>query len=154
MVTHPARGRDDGTTRGAAVSTHHGGADPELMAQRYGRRSSRRATVVVAGIAALLVLAWVVWQAVALTGNTATSENVAVEIVDPGRVDVTFSVITDPGTTVSCRVRAVSSTFAEVGVREVTLGPVEERVTTVTVQVSTVEEATSGEVLGCDIVEE
>lgn len=135
------------------MSTQPGGTDPELLAQRYGRRSSsRRGMVVVAGVAALLVLAWVVWQAVALTENTVTSENVAVEIVDPGRVEVTFSVITDPGTTVSCTVRAVSSTFAEVGLREVTLGPVEERVTTVTAEVSTVEEATSGEVLGCDIV--
>lgn len=129
--------------------------DPELMARRYGRRaSSRRPALIASVVAGLLLVGYVVWYAVASSQQPSlATRNVAVEVVDEATVRFTFHVMTEPGTTVECRARAVNGAFAEVGLRELTVGPVEANLTPVTTEITTVEPASSAELLGCTVVD-
>lgn len=129
--------------------------DPEIMARRYGRRAAgRRPALVASLVAAALLLGYVVWYAVGTFSRPSLeTRNVAVDVVDDATVRLTFHVMTEPGTSVECTARAVNAAFAEVGVREVTVGPVTEALTPVTTEISTVEPATSAELVGCAVVE-
>jgi hypothetical protein len=68
-------------------------------------------------------------------------------------VDVTFEVTKPGDDTVSCRVQALSQSFAEVGVRTVEVGPADVATQRVTVTVPTAELAVSGTVASCDPVD-
>lgn len=132
-----------------------GVVDPEIMARRYGRRPARpRGALVASLVAAALLLGYVVWYAAETVSRPSLeTRNVAVAVVDDATVRLTFHVMTEPGTTAECTARAVNASFAEVGVREVTVGPVTEALTTVTTEITTVEPATSAELVGCSVVE-
>lgn len=70
-------------------------------------------------------------------------------VVSPERVDVTFEVYMDPGTTATCTLDALAESYAQVGTVDVTVGPVEVTESRYTVSVATSELATTGIVQSC-----
>ena len=122
--------------------------------ERYGRtrassRSKRVFAVAVAGVFALVLGAWVVWAA--LDGDSAKIEfrDVAHEIVDDSLVKVTWQVTAEPGSDVSCAVKAMNESFTDVGWKVLDLGPTDERTRTLTVDVRTTELAVTGLIYRC-----
>lgn len=127
--------------------------DAEYLRRRYGAHSSdRRALWLVAGLLIALAAAWFIWQVVAVNRNDVTAEAVAIGPVSDSQVGVTFNVMADPGSTVSCTVRAYTANLTEVGVKEVTVGPVARDLTTVRTSLSTVQRATGARVGDCHLV--
>jgi hypothetical protein len=126
------------------------------LAARYGRRATpgRRGAVgwVAAAVAlgGLALLAWVGWGILHVPVRT---QDTGFEIVDETAVDVMFVVVRDPEATVSCRVRALSPSFAEVGIKDVLVRPGGQAAAHVRVRVGTSEAATTGVVQSCRVVD-
>lgn len=153
----PGDAGDDGTG-----TSPHGGAvrqtsEAGVLATRYGQVPSsqqrRRRTVAAAVIVGVLGLAAVVWLGTGRLAVPVEAVDVGFSIVDATAVDVTFDVVKDPEATVVCRVRALNPSFAEIGVRDVLVGPTPERVSRVTARVATTELATTGLVQWCEVTE-
>ena len=122
--------------------------------ERYGRtrassRTKRVFAIAVAGVFALVLSAWVVWAA--LDGDSANIEfrDVAHEIVDDSLVNVTWQVTAEPGSDVTCAVKAMNESFTDVGWKVLDLGPTDERTRTLTVDVRTTELAVTGLIYRC-----
>jgi hypothetical protein len=128
-----------------------------LPADRYGalptplqRRRRLRIAVVAAVLLAVLTLVWVGRAVLAVPVRT---QDVGFAVVDDSAVDVTFIVGATPGSVVQCRLRALSPSFAEVGVRDVVIGPMAHASVQVTTRVATSERATMGQVQRCERVD-
>jgi len=122
--------------------------------ERYGRtrassRTKRVFAIAVAGVFALVLGAWVVWAA--LDGDSANIEfrDVAHEIVDDSLVNVTWQVTTEPGSDVTCAVKAMNESFTDVGWKIVQLPASTERTRVFTEQVRTTELAVTGLIYRC-----
>lgn len=125
----------------------------EYLRRRYGSHTRDRRTLwLLAGLLAAVAVAWFVWQAIALQQPSVSAEGVALDVVSESEAAVTFNVTTTPGLTVSCTVRALTENLTEVGVKEVTIGPVTDTLTTVTTSVATIQRATGASVGDCVIV--
>ena len=127
---------------------------PSALDERYGRtratnRTRRVIAITVAGAFALVLGAWVVWAA--LDGESANLEfrDVAHEIVDDRTVEVTWQVTADPGTEVSCVVKAMNESFSDVGWKLIQLAPSDERTRVFTEPVRTTELAVTGLIYRC-----
>ena len=131
--------------------------DEDLLEDRYGRtpdsRQRRRRTVVIAVVVAALGLATVVWLAIGAFSVPVRTMDRGFDIVDATAIDVTFVVVKDAGATVTCRVHALNPSFAEVGVKDVLVGPAEEAAVQLTTRVATSELATTGLVQWCEVAE-
>lgn len=131
--------------------------DEESLEERYGpgldARQRRRRTVAIAVVVAVLGLATVVWLAVGAFSVPVRTMDRGFDIVDETAIDVTFVVVKDAGATVTCRVHALNPSFAEVGVKDVLVGPAEDAAVQVTTRVATSELATTGLVQWCEVVE-
>ena len=106
----------------------------------------RRAWVVVGVVLALGLLAFVTRGVLA---NPVHWQDYGFKVVDDGHVTVTFDVTKPRSATARCTVQALSESFAQVGVRTVTVGPAQTSTTRVTVDVQTAETAVSGTVKSC-----
>ncbi|MDN5558435.1 MAG: DUF4307 domain-containing protein [Ruaniaceae bacterium] len=127
--------------------------DAEYLQARYGaRQSDRRLAWILGGIATVIVIAWFVWQVIALDAPTLVSEEVALDTRSDTSVAVTFNLTTEIGSTVSCTVRAYTENMTEVGVKEVTVGPVSEESSSITVEVATIQPANGARVTDCRFV--
>ncbi len=122
--------------------------------ERYGRsransRSRRLFAIAVAGVFALVLGAWVVWAA--LDGDSANIEfrDVAHEIVDDSSVNVTWQVTAEPGSDVSCAVKAMNESFTDVGWKVVHLPVSTERTRVFTEQLRTTELPVTGLIYRC-----
>lgn len=125
----------------------------EYLRRRYGAHSSdRRNILIVAGVLAVIAGAWLVWQAIALAAPSVAAEGVGLDVVSGSEIVVTVNVTTQPGETVVCTVRAFTDDLTEVGVKQVTVGPVTEEVTTVRTPVATIQPATGASVGDCRIL--
>lgn len=144
---------DDEWDRAGAV----GEAETDLLAERYGRTrrtaDGRRPAIVAAVIVGLLGLATVIWLAIGAFNVPVRTQDRGFAIIDSTAIDVTFVVVKDPDATVTCRVHALSPSFAEVGVKDVPVGPAEEAAVQVTTRVATSELATTGLVQWCEVDE-
>ena len=80
-------------------------------------------------------------------------QDVGYRVDGPTSTEVTFDVTTRPGAAATCRVQALSSSYAQVGVLDVPVPPAETRTRRVTVTVPTVELAVTGIVQGCEPVD-
>jgi len=129
---------------------------PTPPAGRYGpeptdrSRRLRLAGLVVVVLAAVAVIAWlgigtlrdpVQWKDIGYRVDGATS------------VDVTFDVTKAPAATVTCRVQALSQSYAQVGLRSVDVGPGDTATQRVTVTVPTAEPAVTGTVETCHLAD-
>ena len=122
--------------------------------ERYGRtratsRGRRVIGVAVASVFALVLGAWVVWAA--LDGESASLEfrDVAHEIVDDRTVSVTWQLTAEPGSEVTCVVKAMNEGFGDVGWKVVHLPASDERTRVFTEQVRTTELAVTGLIYRC-----
>ena len=128
---------------------------PRTPAGRYGpepsarRRGLARAATVVLG---LLAVAGAVWIGLGTGNAPVTWDDVGYSVRGPERVDVTFRVTMDPGATARCTVTALSSSYAEVGVVTVDVGPADGGTVERTVRVATQELAVTGVVDRCEAV--
>jgi hypothetical protein len=131
-------------------------AAPRPPAGRYGRApGAHRRTVMRVGIGALLAvgIAGAVWAGLKPGTETVTWSEVGYSVQGPDRVDVTFEVVKDPDVTARCTVQALSSSYTEVGVVTVTVGPADSPTVRQTVPVATQELAVTGVVDRCEAVE-
>jgi len=127
--------------------------DPAIMAARYAGTATSRRTIVLAALAAgVLLAAGIAVQAANLWRPAVMWDDLGFTVQDETTTTVRFSVRTEPGSTVSCSLVAVNTTYAQVGYREVELGPVPEQTTAYEMDVTTTELATSGSVDECRIL--
>jgi hypothetical protein len=128
---------------------------PDALQTRYGHGPSparRRAKQVGLGALVVATLAVVTWLGYGVLRDPVQWKPVGYSVKGPDRIDVTFDITKAPEATVRCTIVALSSTFAEVGVREVTVGPTEHATERFTESVATQELAVTGEVHLCDVV--
>lgn len=110
----------------SATHTSSEQSSPSSLANRYGspkRRLSRRTRWVLAGAA---LLAGVVLMGIITISSATpdvTSKDVGFEVVDSTYATVDFRVTKDPETTAKCAVKVLNSSFAIVGWKVVTIGP-------------------------------
>ena len=124
-------------------------------AGRYGpeptARSARRGRIFLV-VAAVVGVAVVVWIGLGMAGKPVSYKDVGFKVDGSQSVDVTFEVTKPKESTVTCTLTALSESYAEVGVRTVTVGPADEASQRVTATVQTTELAVSGTVDRCDLV--
>lgn len=128
---------------------------PRPPAGRYGPeptdgdRRLRRLALALLVVVVMVVLGWiggavlrdpVIWQAVGY------------RVDSPSATEITFQVTTPVGGSATCRVQALSASYAQVGVLDVPVPPSETRTRRVTVTIPTVEEAVTAVVQSCDEV--
>jgi hypothetical protein len=121
---------------------------------RYGSPASparRRLLLVVAGLAVLAGLAWVVWAGLGQARADVRWSDVGFVIHADTSVDVTYDVGKDPAATAVCALRALDRHKTAVGIAEVTVGPSSERVTRRTDTVRTSAQAVTGVVRECTL---
>lgn len=126
--------------------------------ERYGRRPGgggrARVLLVVAGtLLAALAVAWGAWVSQTVTSKPLTWQDIGFEVTGDTAVRVTFDVRFDGGlpddAQAVCTVRALNQVMAEVGLRDVTLGPASRGGVRATVDVATSERAVTGMVKEC-----
>ncbi len=96
------------------------------------------------GVLAVAVAAWL-----GLAGDGLTWKMVGFRVDGPTSTQVTFDVTKDADATVTCRVQALSESYAEVGVQTVEVGPAGTATQRVTTTVPTSELAVSAVVESC-----
>ena len=123
-------------------------------AGRYGPAPTARTTtwrrlgLVVLVLAALAVLSWV---GIATLRDPVQWRDVGYHVNGATSIDVTFDVTKSTSATATCRVRALSQSYAEVGVTDVPVGPGTTSTQRVTVTVPTSETAVTGTVQTCHV---
>jgi hypothetical protein len=121
-------------------------------AGRYGpaptarARTWRRLALAALILAALAVLAWV---GIATLRDPVQWRDVGYHVDGSTSIDVTFDVTKATTASATCRVRALSQAFAEVGVADVPVGPGTTSTQRVTVTIPTSERAVTGTVQTC-----
>ncbi len=103
------------------------------------------------GLAAAVVVAMLVlgWIGAGVLRDPVQWKTIGFRVDGAASTQVTFDVTTDPGVGASCRVQALSESYAQVGVRDVEVPPADERTRRVTVTVTTLQEAVSAPVDAC-----
>ena len=89
-------------------------------------------------------------------GNTATTvrgQEVGFSVKGPEAVDITFNIAKPQDATVVCTLNALNTNYAQVGTKEVTIGPSEVDEARFTTQIATTELAVTAVIEGCDLVE-
>ena len=126
--------------------------------ERYGRRPSgarRSRALLVAGglLLGALAVGWAAWVAQTVTDRPVTWQDVGFEVTGDTVTRVTFDVrfagdLPDDASAV-CTIRALNEVKAEVGLRDVTVGPASRTAVRTTVEVATSERAVMGQVKEC-----
>ncbi len=127
-----------------------------VPAGRYGPEPTARTRLWRrVGLAALILaaLAIVAWIGSGVLRDPVQWRDVGFHVNDAASIDVTFEVTKDPDTAVQCTIEALSLSYAQVGLGEVAIGPSETRTQRVTVTIPTSEEATTGVVRGCEVID-
>jgi hypothetical protein len=141
---------DAGTARsGGGVM---GDAQPDLLAERYGRRParSRRAGVLVAAaVAVLAALAWSGWVAVSAAREPVRWQSVGYAVRDAAGTDVIFDVSTRGDTAAVCTLEALNAGHAQVGRTDVGVPATGGATRRLTARIPTSERAVTGGVRAC-----
>lgn len=123
-------------------------------AGRYGpeptgrTRLARRLGLAALVLAALAVLTWV---GIGTLRDPVQWRDVGYHVDGATAIDVTFDVTKDPGVTATCRVEALSTSYAQVGVADVEVAAGTTRTRRVTVTIPTSETAVTGTVRSCRV---
>jgi len=128
--------------------------DEAHLAERYGRSPSARARLlgrIGIGLLALVALAVAVWVAVAFADQPVRWDDVGYRVDGPASTQITFDVTMSPGASGTCRVQALSTSYAQVGVLDVVVGPSDRRTTRYTETIATAEEAVTAIVDTCTV---
>jgi hypothetical protein len=125
-----------------------------VIEERYGRgpvrRRRTRVAAAIAGAAVLVVVvAWVVW--VGLFGPDASlgSRDLGYSLTGDDAVEVRYEVTTEAGSSVSCALQALNSTFAIVGWKVVAIPPSEQGTRQFRETLRTSEPAVTGLIYRC-----
>ncbi len=118
---------------------------PASTASTARRRRFGLAAIAVVGLGVAL------WIAVNVASQPVSWKDVGFHVQSPQAIEVTFEVTKATDATATCRVRALSESYSEVGVRTVTVGPGDTSTQRITATVQTTELAVSGTVDRCDI---
>ncbi|MDE0573790.1 DUF4307 domain-containing protein [Demequina sp. B12] len=121
----------------------------EELSDAVPHLSKKGWTWVTVGLVALTGIA--TWYGVGQADQAARWATVGFSIDSATDAEVTFDVHLYTDETVECQVRAMNTSFAEVGVATVTVDPAEGESQRLTVPITTVEEATTAEVNYCDV---
>lgn len=124
----------------------------ELLADRYGRRSSNRSTRWwVAGVVAvaLAALGITVWSTASTSLRTADAVDLGFETVTPHEITLNFQVTTRPDVPVVCALEAQDTAHGIVGWRIVEYAPDSAHTRRFTETIPTVAEATTAFVNAC-----
>lgn len=119
---------------------------------RYGttrRRTNPVVLRVLVAAGAVVVLALVAWMAFAQEGNDVRGRDVGYSVKSPEVVEITFDVAKPKDATVVCTLEALNSSYAQVGTREVTIGPSTLAEARFTTEIATSEEAVTAVVESC-----
>lgn len=133
----------------------------EPEADRYGTSapssSKRRAGIITLwalGIATTVIAGWLGWTMA--TSQPFTVKDYGYKVVSSEQVDVSFLVTKDADVKITCAITALNPGYAEVGRRDVVIdradGPSDHERFTVSVRTS--QEATTGLLDGCSVVED
>jgi hypothetical protein len=137
-------------------------ATTTALDERYGRRpgGGRRARVLVAVAGAALValgVGWAAWVSQTVADRPLTWQDVGFEVAGDTVTRVTFDVRfagdLPADASAVCTVRALNTLSAEVGLRDVTVGPASREVARTTVDVATSERAVTGMVKECAVAD-
>lgn len=131
-------------------------APAQSLEERYGRRGGpgSRALLVAAGVVlGALAVAWGLWVARGVAAEPLTWQDVGFAVRGDDRTDVTFDVHFDADLAgdaeAVCTLRALNQVRAEVGLRDVTVGPASRGSVRTTMTVPTSERAVTGLVKEC-----
>lgn len=126
------------------------------LSVRYGQtrtRSLRERWWLIIGAAAVVIVffAWAAWAGWIPTGATPalTTTSGAANIINKRAVDLTFSIDTAPGNTVSCALEALDPSFAIVGWKVVTYRDLPARNSTHTERILTTNLSTTSLISQC-----
>lgn len=131
-------------------------AGSRLPPGRYGPEPTAAARLrarLGVGLLAVVFLTWLFWAAWHQADRDVRWSDVGFDIVGPGATEVTFDVVKDPQATVTCRLRALNRSYAEVGVAEVEVRPAQGSVVRTTQLLRTTEEAVSAGVDRCSLAQ-
>lgn len=125
---------------------------PRPPAGRYGPEptdSTRRLQRL--GLAALVVVAMLVlgWIGSGVLRDPVQWQDVGYTVQGPDATQVTFDVTTGAGASATCRVQALSASYAQVGVLDVPVPPADTRTRRVTATIPTVGLAVTAVVQSC-----
>lgn len=129
--------------------------DQDLIRERYGRvkRANPRTLIIIALVVAVVGLGLMVWIGWGFSQPQATSKVISFNVVDAGTTTVHFQVNKPVDATAECDVEALSTGFAEVGVKTVSVGPADTETVTLFEEVNTSEIATTVVIDDCRIVD-
>ncbi|WP_159449660.1 DUF4307 domain-containing protein [Demequina sp. NBRC 110057] len=125
--------------------------DVEDVASGRPRLSRRGWVLSILGVAALTAVA--AWFGLSQANQPVRWQDVGFAIDSPTQAEITFDVHLYTDEPAVCQVRALSTSYAEVGVAEVTVDPAEGTSQRITLPITTVEEATSAQVNYCEVAQ-
>ena len=126
---------------------------PRPPAGRYGpeptesTRRLQRLGLAVLVVAAMVLLAWV---GSGVLRDPVIWKDIGYRVDGPSSTEITFEVTTPVGESATCRVQALSASYAQVGVLDVPVPATDHRTRRVTVTIPTVETAVTAVVQGCE----
>ncbi|WP_159449288.1 DUF4307 domain-containing protein [Demequina sp. NBRC 110051] len=123
--------------------------DLEDVASARPRLSRQGWILSIAGVVALTGVA--AWFGLSQASAPVRWQDVGFVIDSPTEAEVTFDVHLYTDEPVVCHVRALSVSYAEVGVAQTTVDPAEGSSQRITLDIATVEQATSAQVNYCDV---
>lgn len=121
----------------------------EEAASARPRLSRRGWVLAIAGVVALTAI--VAWFAFAKANPPVRWQDVGFVVESPTETQVTFDVHLYSDAAVVCHVRALSVSYAEVGVAQTTVDPAKGSSQRITLDIATVEEPTSAQVNYCEV---
>lgn len=123
---------------------------PDLSRQRYGRSTGRQpAVIVVAGVAAALGVAWVVWAAQHWATPQAASRLISYSDITERSVTVQLQVDREAGLPVTCEVQARGAGQVVVGRATIEIPAGEDTRVFLSEVIPTSERPENAELLGC-----
>lgn len=137
------------------MTTPAPGNDEDLIQARYGRvpRANSKALLIAASVLGAIALGLLIWIGLGLTKAQATSRIISFNVVDPGLTTLHFEVSKPPERTAQCVIEALSTGFAQVGVKTVTVGPTDTEAVPLFEEIRTSELATTAVVDHCTLVD-
>lgn len=147
--TRPARLTDD-----EASGTAAGSAAPVASGRYDTRRGISRTTQVRLAVAAVTVAVLsIAWVTMGPTASTVRGKDFGYSVKGPEAVDITFDVAKPKDSTVVCTVEALNENYAQVGTKDVTIGPAEVSEARYTTTIATTELAVTAVVDECVLVD-
>ena len=129
--------------------------DEDLIRARYGRvrRANPRSLITLAIALSAIALGLMIWIGLGFSKAQASSQIISFNVVDSGLTTLHFEVTKPADETAECVLEALSTGFAQVGVKTVTIGPAETETVSLFEEIKTSELATTAVVDHCILVD-